>query len=307
MSRTHRKLAPLTVLLIAFCVAHSALAVTTYDVTIDTSAVSGKNGQLAFDFTKSDPAFNAVDILNFSTDGTLGLPETQGGLVEGDLILGSNPAPHTRINGGFFFNELVLNLKPFGTSITFTLQLTENHTPGQIPDQFALFLLDESGLPLFSTSDPLGADALFAVDITGVAGGDLSVFSPTVFTPPTTLKIIVPAKLIQVPIDIKPGSFPNSINPSQSRGAIRVAILTTDTFDATQVDPQSVRFGPAEASAVGHKIKDADRDGDQDLVLQFKITKTGIECGDTSASLTGTTFDGVAIEGSDSIQTVGCK
>jgi hypothetical protein len=47
-------------------------------------------------------------------------------------------------------------------------------------------------------------------------------------------------------IDIKPGSFPNSINP-RSKGVIPVAILTTDTFDATTVDPLSVTFGPDEA------------------------------------------------------------
>jgi hypothetical protein len=45
-----------------------------------------------------------------------------------------------------------------------------------------------------------------------------------------------PLTSVAVPIDIKPGSFPNSINP-QSKGVIPVAILTTDTFDATTVDP----------------------------------------------------------------------
>jgi hypothetical protein len=42
-------------------------------------------------------------------------------------------------------------------------------------------------------------------------------------------------------------------------------------------------------------------------VLLFKIRKTGIECGDTSASLSGTTFDGEAIQGTDGIRTVGCR
>ena len=48
-----------------------------------------------------------------------------------------------------------------------------------------------------------------------------------------------PAQLIS--IDIKPGSFPDSINP-RSKGVIPVAILTTDTFDATTVDSATVRF-----------------------------------------------------------------
>ena len=111
-----------------------------------------------------------------------------------------------------------------------------------------------------------------------------------------------------VAIDIKPGSFPNSINP-RSKGVIPVAILTTDSFDATNVDPLTVVFGPngaVEAHGRGH-IEDADGDGDLDLVLHFRTQETGIQCGDTAASLTGETFGGQLIEGSDSISTVGCK
>jgi hypothetical protein len=112
---------------------------------------------------------------------------------------------------------------------------------------------------------------------------------------------------IQVTIDIKPGSSPNSINP-KSQGVIPVAILTTDAFDATTVDPLSVRFGPkgaTEAHNQGH-IEDVNHDGEPDLVLHFETQATGIQCGDTSASLTGETFEGDPIQGSDAIQTVGC-
>ena len=111
-----------------------------------------------------------------------------------------------------------------------------------------------------------------------------------------------------VEIDIKLGSDPNSIN-LKSKGVIPVAIITTDIFDAATVDPLSVKFGPngaTESHGKGH-IEDVDSDGDQDLVLHFKTQDTGIQCGDVTASLTGETFDGQALEGSDSIKIVGCK
>jgi cysteine-rich repeat protein len=111
-----------------------------------------------------------------------------------------------------------------------------------------------------------------------------------------------------VTIDIKPWSFPNSINLG-SKGKLTVAILTTDDFDATTVDPLSVEFGPdsaLEAHGKGH-IEDVDDDGDLDLVLHFKTLESGIACGETEVRLTGETFDGQDIEGYDSIQTVGCK
>jgi len=113
---------------------------------------------------------------------------------------------------------------------------------------------------------------------------------------------------LEVSLDIKPGASPNTINP-KSNGVIPVAILTTPDFDATTVDPLSVEFGPKgafEAHGKGH-IEDVNGDGKKDLVLHFRTQETGIACGDTSASLTGATFQGDQIQGSDTIKTVGCK
>lgn len=119
----------------------------------------------------------------------------------------------------------------------------------------------------------------------------------------STGNTFIAATSIEVEIDIKPGSFPNSINPD-SKGIIPVAILTTADFDASTVDPDTVRFGPSGAWAVQWALEDVDSDGDDDMILDFLTQDTGIAAGDTEADLAGTNVDGWAIHGSDSVRTV---
>lgn len=112
----------------------------------------------------------------------------------------------------------------------------------------------------------------------------------------------------RVSIDIKPGSFPNAVNP-RSQGVIPVALLTTDNFTASSADAETIRFGSSgsEAAAVQGALSDVDGDGDLDLVLHFRLQDTGIVCGDTAAVLTGNSLAGAPFKGQDTIQTVGCK
>ncbi len=166
-------------------------------------------------------------------------------------------------------------------------------------DYSGISFSDESQLRLFHFEDGVWVDRTVSLDTTtNIICASVASLSP--------FAIFEPARVVS--IDIKPGSFPNSINP-RSKGVIPVAILTTDDFDATAVDPLSIEFGPSgamEAHGRGH-LRDVDGDGDLDLVLHFNTQDTGIVCGDISASFTGKTFSGQAIKGSDSIETVGCK
>ena len=112
-----------------------------------------------------------------------------------------------------------------------------------------------------------------------------------------------------VEIDIKPGSFPNSINPN-SMGLVPVAILTTDTFDATTVDPSTLSFMAAVDVAgvpncVRHGLEDVDGDADIDLVCKFPQKTTWINCDTTQGAIIGETFSGQFIIGFDSINPVG--
>ena len=113
--------------------------------------------------------------------------------------------------------------------------------------------------------------------------------------------------IVNISIAIKLGATDHAaINPS-ARGVIPVAILTTDDFDAMQVDVTTVSFGPNDASIThqeGH-VGDIDGDGDSDLILHFRTQETGIVCGDTEATLTGETFAGEEVSGSGALRTVG--
>ncbi|MCX5885947.1 MAG: DUF1566 domain-containing protein [Proteobacteria bacterium] len=77
-----------------------------------------------------------------------------------------------------------------------------------------------------------------------------------------------PESTLNVNIDIKPGSFPNSIN-FKSKGNVPVAILSSPTFDATTVDWDTVEFAGAPALPIGGSPEDVNSDGLLDLVLHF--------------------------------------
>lgn len=111
----------------------------------------------------------------------------------------------------------------------------------------------------------------------------------------------------QILIDIKPGSFPNSIN-SDSNGVIPVAILTTDDFDASAVDPFSVTLEGMEVQVKGKSgnagsMEDVDGDGDLDLVVQIVDDGT-LVLGDSTATLTALTHEGDQVFGIDAISIV---
>ena len=105
---------------------------------------------------------------------------------------------------------------------------------------------------------------------------------------------------IWVEIDVTP-YIPNNVIRLRSGALVDVAILTTDEFDATEVAPDTVEF--AGASHVGFTFVDVDKDGHDDVLLDFR-TQDMVELDEdsTEATLTGETQDGVPIEGTDEVK-----
>lgn len=106
--------------------------------------------------------------------------------------------------------------------------------------------------------------------------------------------------------DIKPGSEENPIN-LKSRGVTPVAIYTTEGFDATTVNIETVTLGPNEAPVVHYAYEDIDDDGDIDLILHFRTQATGIAEDDTEVTLVGETDSGTVFTGTNTIKIVPSK
>ena len=115
--------------------------------------------------------------------------------------------------------------------------------------------------------------------------------------------------VLLVSIDIKPGSYPNSINLKKGK-TVGVGILSTEDFDATTVDPATVTLAGAsvmpkrKSDSLTFSFKDLNRDGRLDLMLHFEIKDLGLSVGDEIAVLEGQTFGGTPIMGSDTVKIV---
>jgi hypothetical protein len=148
----------------------------------------------------------------------------------------------------------------------------------------------------------------------------------------------VESPILDVKVDIKPGSCPNPLNLA-AKGNLPVAILGSEDLDVNEIDPTSVRlkYGDAEGVApIRSNLEDvatpvidgnecdcnmAGPDGYTDLTLKFETTDIVdmlvYELGDAEYgtadvdpltlvfTLTGQLNDGTAIEGSDCMVLVG--
>ncbi len=109
-------------------------------------------------------------------------------------------------------------------------------------------------------------------------------------------------------LDIKPGSFPNSLNLG-ANGTTPSAILSTPTFDATAVDISTITLAGAPVATKNNgawmiSFEDVNRDGRLDLVFHVTTSKLHLDSTSTEAFLYAQTQSGTPLISVDTVRTV---
>jgi hypothetical protein len=113
------------------------------------------------------------------------------------------------------------------------------------------------------------------------------------------------SRLIVV-IDIRPGTFPNRVRLGHGQN-LPVAILSSETFDASTVDPLTVTLAnaPVRRRPNGRPmaaLEDVNGDGRLDLMCQIEASELELTVSDSEAVLLGETLDGTLIRGEDFVE-----
>ena len=137
--------------------------------------------------------------------------------------------------------------------------------------------LDRTTVVAFSFFEGTGFGITFGPDLCCTGG-------PGAFTGPTLV-------LEYVDVGIKPSS------DTSCNAVIPVAVLGSETFDATLIDPSTLSFVGASARQTGNgtlscHVSDVNDDGHMDLLCQYKNATA-------EGAVTGKLYDGTAIQGSD--------
>ena len=123
----------------------------------------------------------------------------------------------------------------------------------------------------------------------------------TMYTPNGYRKALLTPVATQVQIIVK-----NVIN-LKSKGNTPVAILASDTFDPSTVDPATVTLAGGQVFRMPNgrylaAMNDVNRDGMKDLVLHIITQQMDLKPGNTKVVLEGSTFDGTKITGEATVK-----
>ena len=153
---------------------------TTFNVVVDSTALSGAPATLFFDFVDGGPPDNTVILSPITSDWIQSTPPSSddpAGSVSG--AGGSGPWTFTDASGSSFDYQLFVYFNQAGTFLSFSFTTSDNPPdPSSSPDSFSFFIFDSTP-PV--TSDVGGALFQFSIG-SGVDG--LQVFTPLVTLPP---------------------------------------------------------------------------------------------------------------------------
>jgi beta propeller repeat protein len=192
-----------------------------------------------------------------------------------------------------------------GGTLSFTVTATE---PDSDPVTFSA-----TGLPSGASFDPatctfswtpgLGqAGSYPGVRFTVTDDGGLTDYEEITIT-------VLPVPPVGVQVDIKPGSYPNSVNLG-SQGLIPVGIFSSASFDATQIDPVTVTLAGAGVAVKGkgtYLAKPEDLNGDGRLDMVIHVYTQNLDPGQFDngyGQVSGATYGGQHFQGWDEIRIV---
>ncbi len=188
------KIKLLVLALIMFAASSAFASLSTYDVTINTSSLSGSNGYLYLQYNPfgTNPVASTGTVSGFSTDGTLGAQDTVD-VVNGSAVTGTLPGSvvFANTNGINDYNHAI----QFGSSISFVLALnnaTSNNNSGTSTFSLGLFADAAGSTPLVNVNGGNYAGTLLTIDLANNGTTTSSILDNTV-TPASATPTPIPA------------------------------------------------------------------------------------------------------------------
>ena len=254
---------------------------TTGEITVSLNRVLGED----------DPAQVSVD---YSVETVLAVP--------GRDYIQPPAGTLTLVQGGrcqlsFTFETLDDNIYEATERVILRLSNPVDVAPGFIMQAAASIIDDETYNPLLLDDFERFPYAWHADSGIHLANPEIAAGDPQAVPGQGAFESVLAASLpLAVDIDIR-GRICNKGN-----GVIPVVLLTTDDFNALDVDHTTVTLGDAYETHVDAKtgqpkrhVEDADGDGDLDLVFHFRFNETGLTCDPETVPFNGRTFSGQAI------------
>jgi hypothetical protein len=243
-----------------------------------------------------------------NSGGTLNLLD--GGFINGGVTMGEGGV--LNMKGGYISGDVLIanssevNIKggDIGGDMYWDIYVSSNAMVTVYGTDFDVMYgtIDSSGT--YFTQD----DVWPPCELTGKYGGDAGDIDLRFYIPFTYIRIFLAppdSEVMDVVIDIKPGSEQNSIN-LKSKGVVPVAVLATADFFVEMINLDTVNF--AGAKPVHWSFEDVDEDGKDDIIFHFRTQELyDLDQNSTEATLKALLLNGDEVSGTDEVRIVPSK